>query len=232
MPATGPLTPAPPRPRPRVRDPWTALRVVLVVVGLGMVVVAVLVGQRPASLADLRAAVDAGRVETVRVSEGLEPGATGYAWQIAVWRSGPVTHRTEVWEAAPGVAVPQDSRPVLRRDLADQLQAADPDLRVVPWVEPPTSAEVLGWWLPGWTGTVLLGHAVAVVLVLVGGPPPARATRWAWLWLSWPPIGSLAFLLLSGPFPGLPAPRPGGRRLTGGWAFLLSWVVVGALVGG
>ena len=230
-PAAASTAPAQPRPRARLWDPWTALRVSLVVLGLGVVLASVLVGQRPGSLEDLRAAVEAGRVGEVRVSEGLEPGATGHAVQTAVWRAGPVTRRTEVWEASPGVDVPQDGRPVLDRDLAAQLHAADPDLRLVPLAEPSSWSEVLGWRLPNWAGTVLLAHGLAVVFLLVGGPPPARATRWAWFWLSWPPIGSLAFLLLSGPFPGIPAPRPGARRLTGGWAFLLSFVLGGALIG-
>ncbi|KGH45447.1 hypothetical protein IN07_17300 [Modestobacter caceresii] len=79
-------------------------------------------------------------------------------------------------------------------------------MRVVPLVEPSSWSEVLGWRLSNWAGAMLLAHGLAVVLLLVGGPPPARASRWAWFWLSWPPIGSLAFLLLSGPFPGVPAP--------------------------
>jgi len=32
-------------------------------------------------------------------------------------------------------------------------------------------------------------------------------------------------LFLSAPTPPLPAPRPGARRLTGGWAFLLALAV-------
>ncbi|WP_222195920.1 hypothetical protein [Modestobacter italicus] len=213
------------RPRPRLREPWTALRVALVVVWLGLALTTVLTGQRAASLDDLRAAVDAGRVDEVRVSEGLEPRTVGFAVQSAVWRSGPVLRRTEVWVASPGVDVPQDERPLISGDLADELRAADRDLRVVPLVEASSSSEVLGWRLPAWVGMVLLADGLAVLFLLVGGPAPARATRWAWFWLSWPPVGNLALPLLSGPFPGLPAPRPGGRRLTGGWAFLLCGVL-------
>jgi hypothetical protein len=220
---TEPSTPAPPRPRPSLRDPWTSLRVALVLVWLVVALTAVLAGQRPASLDELRAAVDSGRVDEVAVSEGLEPDSTGYTVQTAVWRSGLVAHYTEVWLASPGVVVPQGSRPVLGGDLADQLRTVEPTLRVVPLVEPSSWSEVLGWRVPSWVGLVVLAGGLAVVSLLVGGPPPARATRWAWFWLSWlTPAGALAFLLLSGPFPGLPAPRPGRRRLTGGWAFLLS----------
>jgi hypothetical protein len=46
-----------------------------------------------------------------------------------------------------------------------------------------------------------------------------------------PVVGTMAMLLLSGPTPGLPAPRATARRLTGGWAFVLSAVVAGVLSG-
>ncbi|MCZ2818374.1 hypothetical protein [Modestobacter sp. VKM Ac-2984] len=230
-PATAPTTPVPPRPRTRLRDPWTALRVAL---ALGWVVVAlatVLVGQRPASLEDLRAAVDGGWVQELQVSEGLEPDATGYAVQTAVWQSGLITRRTEVWEASPGAQPPGGSRPVVIGDLADQLRTVEPGLRVEALAEPLSSSEFLGWRTPMWVGTLLLVTWLAGMFLLVGGPVPERATRWAWFWLTWTPLGTPAFLLLSGPFPGVPAPRPGARRLTGGWAFLLSCVLGGALAG-
>ncbi len=201
------------------------MRVALVVLWLGIALATVLTGQRAASLADLRTAVDSGRVDEVRVSQGLEPGTVGSAVQSAVWRAGPVTRRTEVWVASPGVAVPQDTRPRISGDLADELRVTAPGLRVVPLVEPFSWSEVAGWRVPTWVGALLLVDGLAVLLLLGGGPPPARATRWAWFWLSWPPVGNLAFPLLSGPFPGLPAPRPGGRRLTGGWVFLLCLVL-------
>lgn len=64
--------------------------------------------------------------------------------------------------------------------------------------------------------------------LLIAGPQPWRATRWAWFWLLLPPVGSVAFLLLSGPTPGLPSPRNPRRRLTGGGgvAFLLSLLLM------
>ncbi|MCZ2810296.1 hypothetical protein O2W15_02505 [Modestobacter sp. VKM Ac-2979] len=230
-PDAAPTTPAPPRPRVTLRDPWTALRVALV---LGCVVVAlatVLVGQRPASLEDLRAAVDAGRVEEVRVSEGLGPRATGSAVQTAVWRSGLVTRRTEVWQVSPSAQPHEGSRPVVTGDLADQLRTVEPGLRVGPLAESSSSSELLGWRAPVWVGALLFVIWLAALFLLVGGPVPERATRWAWFWLCWIPLGTPVFLVLSGPFPGVPAPRPGARRLTGGWAFLLSWLVVGAVAG-
>lgn len=89
--------------------------------------------------------------------------------------------------------------------------------------------ELLGWRTPAGLGLVALGLLLGWLCVLVAGPAPWRATRWAWFWLGFPPFGLLAHLLLSGPTPGLPAPRDPERRLTGGWAFLV-YVVVSAVV--
>jgi hypothetical protein len=58
-------------------------------------------------------------------------------------------------------------------------------------------------------------------------PPRARAT-----WRGWAvPFGVTAFLLLSGPLPGRRSGVPGPRRLRGGWAFVLSMVVLGGVQG-
>jgi hypothetical protein len=65
-------------------------------------------------------------------------------------------------------------------------------------------------------------------LLPAAGPEPWRATRWAWLWavLLAAPVGTLAFALLSGPTPLVPAPRNRARRLTGGWALVILTVFV------
>ncbi|MGY1854753.1 hypothetical protein [Modestobacter sp. SYSU DS0290] len=225
-PAPAPTAPA--RPRARLRDPWTALRVVLAIGWLGLALVVVLTGQRQASLDDLHRAIADGEVAEVQVTAGLEPGTTGTAVRTAVWRSGLLAHHTEVWEVSPGQQAPDGTRPTVR-DLADDVRSVHPELRVVPLAERWSWSEVFGWRVSSWIGPVFLLGAVAVGLLLVGGPEPARATRWAWFWLAWNPVGPLAFLVLSGPFPGLPAPRPGRRRLTGGWAFLLSLLLGTAL---
>src|SRR5690625_1940582 len=72
--------------------------------------------------------------------------------------------------------------------------------------------------------------ALAALLVMVAGPQPRLATKWAWFWLGCavPPLWA-AFLLLE-PVPAwrrtsLPA-RP--QRYTAGWAFLLA-LLLGSL---
>jgi hypothetical protein len=86
--------------------------------------------------------------------------------------------------------------------------------------------------VPGVLALAAFGLFLAWLAFLVGGPQPWRATRWAWFWLGFPPVGVLAHLLLSGPTPGLPAPRRPDRRLTGGWAFLIYLVVIVGMVNG
>ena len=75
-------------------------------------------------------------------------------------------------------------------------------------------------------GTALLG----TLLVLVVGPQPRLATRWAWFWLMYlAPPAALVFLVLE------PVPlwrreaNAGRKRLTGGWALLLALVSAEAL---
>lgn len=71
---------------------------------------------------------------------------------------------------------------------------------------------------------------VAVLFVLINGPQPRWATRWAWFWLILNPalvITAALFLIVSGPVSPTREPVPqSGRRLTGGWAFLIAVVVL------
>ena len=85
--------------------------------------------------------------------------------------------------------------------------------------------------MPQWVNHVRLVLGLGALVLLVGGRHPWRATRWAWFWLvvltGVPTYAIVAYLLLSGRTPLVPAPRRGARRLTGGWAFLLG-VLLGA----
>jgi hypothetical protein len=92
------------------------------------------------------------------------------------------------------------------------------------WSGPqPGYGELLGWRVPpevqvGWVVTWFL-----TVLLLVAAPRTWWATPFGWFWvmLLTVPVGALAFLLLAGPTPGLPARRATAWRLPGLWAFVI-----------
>lgn len=76
----------------------------------------------------------------------------------------------------------------------------------------------LAW---SWAGIA----GLATFILLVSGPQPRLATKWAWFWLMGiGPLG-MAFLLLE-PVPvWLRDALPARQRLTGGWAFLITILV-------
>jgi hypothetical protein len=112
--------------------------------------------------------------------------------------------------------------------VRSHLSELQPGLRFESSGDPSSETTFLGWRLPGWMGWPVLAWWLGCLALLVVGPRPWRATRWAWFWLLPLPFGPLAFLLLGGPTPGLPRPADENRRLTGGWAFLLA-ILLGGL---
>lgn len=198
------------------------------VVLLGAVV---FVGERSSSLADLEDAVASGEVTSVEVYGGLSEGARGYARVDLHWRDGPFAYHAEAREARPLKRAPQDDEhlPVVRPGVVDRLVASNEDLDVERRSDPgpPFSATFLAWQLPlplAVGGPMLM---LATLGLLIAGPQPWRATRWAWFWIFGvvSPLGILAFLVLGGPTGLSRPPRDETRRLTGGWAFLLTFVV-------
>lgn len=90
-----------------------------------------------------------------------------------------------------------------------------------------------GWSSYGNGVAIAVGLAiVATLFVLINGPEPRWATRWAWFWLIMSPalvVTLPLFLIGSGPQRPWDTPtEPIGRRLTGGWAFLIAALVLGS----
>ena len=100
----------------------------------------------------------------------------------------------------------------------------DPNLQVkVSDMQRTSTATLMRWEVPSWVLWVVMGGLVLTLWLIVYGPEPWRATRWGWAWatLLTGPVGAMAFALLSGPVTRLHAPKANGRRLTGGWSFIL-----------
>jgi hypothetical protein len=200
---------------------------VLLICGLLLLLTAPFVGARSATLAHLEADVASGEVEAVQIAGGLA-GDRGYAVVEVQWRRGLVGYRTEVIEASPRRAAPSrasrgDATGVITEELGTRLTASEPGLRVDRVEFSRLTSSFLGWQVPGWLAAASLVFLLATLLLLVHGPRPWRATRWAWFWLiALTPVGAAAYLLLAGPTALVRAPRDPSKRLTGGWAFLIA----------
>ncbi|MBZ2194792.1 hypothetical protein [Occultella gossypii] len=94
--------------------------------------------------------------------------------------------------------------------------------------EPVSVTYSQGWDQPATQISLAAFAAMAALILLVVGPAPRLATKWAWFWLTCAaaPIW-LAYLVLE-PVPWwqrrLVTPRP--RRLTGGWGFVAALLLV------
>ena len=215
----------------RTRDGvwWQRLRVLLATVWLGLHATAYVLHGSPSDLATLYADVAAGRVERVELVGGLSASQTvppglrdGSAFLDVRWSAGGERRHAAVVEVAgSGRAASTSGREVTSDDVAARVRASGALVTVDqhPSRSGPT-ARLLGVELPAPASMVLLVAGLLTFALLVGGPEPWRATRWAWFWLLPVPFAVLALCLLSGPTPGLPEPRE-GRRLSGGWAFLI-----------
>ncbi|WP_243058848.1 hypothetical protein [Nocardioides sp. SR21] len=216
---------------------------------LATIAAMLLVGARAASYDDLVSAVQDGRVDEIRVAGGLPDGhGRGSAVAEVHWRDRWVPRVTEVYEStvkqrgSSWSMTWSDDVPTVRGRVDEELRQMDPDLRTtrsgeaggvgefgfrITFGSPPVS----GWQLPGWTLMVGLATFIGALWLLIRGPEPHRATRWAWFWLLGlaAPVGTLAFLFLSGATSFRPTPARTEGRLTGGWAFLLSFLIGSAV---
>lgn len=234
----GPRAPDRPQAWSRSDRRWDRVRHILVMGWLLLIVAAPLVGERTASWDDVRSLVAAGEVGSVRLSGELPVDATGYGVVEVHWRHGPLRYMAQVLQVHGRGWTPEeeattkddhDVSAVLHASPSSRLAALQPGLRVTRDERLSAGGRLLGWHVPNAVAIPAFLLFVAGLVVLIAGPQPWRATRWAWFWLLLPPLGCLLFLTLSGPTVGVPAPRDPDRRLTGGWAFLLSLPLMAVL---
>ncbi|MCK9822775.1 hypothetical protein NOCD_04690 [Nocardioides cavernae] len=201
---------------------WSLLAILVVMLGA-----AVVLGERAVTVSDLRAAIAAGDVTEVRMSEQLPEGSRGNASVTIRWRDHGIAYVTDVTQASSERQARKVRRPadeVVVGDVSDWLRTNGRQVTVTG----PTNQHysgirttIVGFDAPGWLTFVGLG-VVCATLLLIGAIEPWRATRWGWAWLVLlTPVGVPLFLLFGG-LTGLLRPRPGAYRLTGGWAFLLA----------
>lgn len=193
---------------------------------------ALLLGESHSSFQQLRQEVASGSVTEVQMTRGLGQDATGYAVVEVHWRKGMFGYTTQVVEANPRSRGRQQSEQSdvtarIRPTTTDRLQEIEPKLTVTEVSHSRLDGELFDRSIPGWLVLPTFLLWLSTVTYLVSAPRPWRATKWAWFWLLGilPPLGALAFLAFGGPTRLLAPPAPGSRRLTGGWAFLISLVL-------
>lgn len=194
---------------------------------------------RRASLDELSDAIAHGDVDTIQVGGGFsdDPGHTGYAELTIRWRGDFFVREVELREARPLSEEARDTDlEVQQQGVVARLKAEHPDLRVERLPDGYRSGftfSMFGHEAMGWPAGGALAIALTTLGLLIAGPEPRRATRWAWFWLFGvaPPLGVLAYLTLGGPTALARERRPGSGRLTGGWAFLLSVLLSGMTAG-
>ena len=210
-------------------------RAALVVAAVVVAVAVGLLGTHHASLDDLRTAIASGRVHGVRVAGTLPDGASGFATAYVRWSDGGFDRLTTVRQVS---------------DLASRggtgpdwvLGSIDAHLREVQGTgvlrirhddsARPTGGSLFGIELPSWVAGLGALVWLLALIVLVGGPEPARATRWAWFWLlvsTLAPLTTVLFLVLGEPAP-RPSGEPSGRRRFGGVRAFVLMLLVGGFV--
>ncbi|WP_374454465.1 hypothetical protein [Nocardioides sp.] len=221
--------PAPPAGRWDRVAAWSLL-VVLAVMYVG----AVLLGEREVEVSDLRQAIGDGDVSEVLMSAQQPEDSIGYGPVTVRWREHGIAYVTTVTQASSERQARKVRRPADEVVVGDVVDALTTNGREVTITGPTrdyyggTWTTILGFRAPGWLAFVGLG-AVCATLLLIGAIEPWRATRWGWAWfVLLTPIGAPLFLLFGG-LTGLLPPRPGSRRLTGGWAFLLASAIGAAM---
>lgn len=218
---------APARLRPGVYDMW---RWALAALWVLVMAVAVVLGSRGSDLGALEADLRDGGVTAVEVEPGLPADATGSLQQRVYWRDGILRHHADVRMVFPGSdddgVFTGGGVPVrIGRDIAVELAAEQPGLIVTRTPVPSDRGGIYGFDVPAWAALLAVMGAALTFILLVAGPAPWRATRWAWFWLLGTGVGPLLFLLLSGPTWPIPSARPGHRRVRGFWTLLLSLVL-------
>ncbi|MEZ0166530.1 hypothetical protein AB2L27_17360 [Kineococcus sp. LSe6-4] len=220
---------------------WAGVRALLLVITPVVLLATLVWGERTATLGDLQADVEAGRVSRVQVTGGTSPGTTGTVRQDVRWRSGWQAHHVAVQLVTgprePGTTMTGDDGsplPVVREDAGARVREWDSTVRVDRLdhgSRSSFSATVLGVGLSGWVGVLPLLQWLGAVFLLVNGPEPRWVSRWGWFWLFALPFGVTVFLLASGPLPGRRPVAPGPGRWRGGKAFVVSLLLAGAVGG-
>lgn len=214
-----------------------ALLLMLIAVALGTLAF----GSHRASFDDLKDQLQHHAISHLRVEGALPAGASGNALVRVKWRAHGVTRFTQIEQASSrsqldqglsdGSADERTGRVV--GDVDSQLRHYDPDVQITHRkdVTGLSGTVVFGWQIPAALALLTAFVWALTIGSLVNGPEPRLATKWAWGWGLVSPVTLLViplYLLTAAPWRG-GSRAPSGKRLTGGWAFLLLVVCAGGI---
>jgi len=210
-------------PAPSVRPSSPMALVLRVLIAVGLVVGGAQIAARPVqkSVSELMDALALGQVQTLTIerlpADSQGAGTFRVAWTGTV-RPGYASYQFSNMNGQPRV----DEGAAILAAAASSPSPVGVEVRY-------DSFGPLG--NPGVTVVWLALASLVALGLLIAGRQPRLATKWAWFWLAtaMTPLW-LAFVVLE-PVPmWSDQPQPlVRRRLTGGWAFLLSLVLAGAV---
>ncbi len=230
---------------PVVTPSWARLRYLLLTLALAVGVGMLLFGTRPASFSELSSRIAQGKVTQVTVVNALPVTSTGRASAELRWHDGLVPRFTPVLQEVPGpqsdeqVVFDTTTRPYpITGSIDERLNEFAPGPLALTHIEDRASTTWFhyGWKVPAWVTLVGVLVGLLTLALLVTGPQPVRATRWAWFWAIASPVSFVTiplFLLFGVPRTGdVEQPYTRLGRLTGGWSFILFCVLVPSLLAG
>lgn len=218
---------------------WQVARGVVLGLYVVTLVLVALTGFRIESYGELRSGLERGDVTQVRAEgvlgapEAYPDGVQGVTTVRLEWQDGWHRSVTEITQASSveelrsqGFDTPAGD--YIIGDVGPALRQFSPDVEIIR-AEPSNGifAEAAGWEVRGMPAYLVGLLLVSFLVLVLSGPEPRLATRWAWVWLALSPaliVTVPIFLLL-----GARGQIPGRRRLNGVVAFLLCVLVLGGL---
>src|SRR4051794_24567785 len=151
-------------------------------------------GERTADWSDLQGLVRAGTVTEVQVDGELPASSTGFATVGIHWHRGLLDYVTTVRQVrgdeSEDALDATDVSAVLHTAPGDRLAALQPGPRISRHDrESYPDATIFGFQAPGILELVSAGLVLLGLGILLRGPAPWRATRWAWFWWLSNPVG-------------------------------------------
>lgn len=222
----------------RAVDAWLVARWLVLGLYAVTLVLTVVTGFRVESYSELRSGLQDGAITEVRVEGAFDAtefdanGVQGVTTVRLEWQDGWHRSATEVMQASSMEELRSQGFDPLAGssiigDVGEALRHVSPTVEVVS-ADGSTGifATAAGWEVHGIPAYLVGLLLISFLILVLSGPEPRLATRWAWVWLALSPAGVVAvpvFLLV-----GARGRIPGHRRLNGVVAFLLSVLVLGA----